>query len=434
VGEARSPSPSTIALRPGSSRPPAAGGARIAGIEGLRAIAATSILVYHTWEFSGRGEQAVWLGPGTRLMNELRLGVTLFFALSGFLLYRQFAARLLEQAELPSIGRYVRSRVLRIMPAYLTVLLFAALLLGSAFVSDSSKGVEQHGSLPHPIMLAQDALLIQNWHPSTMMSGLPPAWSLAIEAAFYLTLPLAALAAVPLVRRAGSRRGKLLAVLAPPTLLVGLGLLGKLAAATVVTGPEPSFAGTWHGVIDRSFPAHADLFGYGMLVAVAHVVASQSPDRRRVLWRGPATVLLALVGLYLMLWDAGGGAPYLSWDALTGLVCAGLLAITLLPSGGRRHAPWVWVLERRPMVWLGTVSYSLFLWNYPIIFWMGDRHLLLVGPAGFAVNLVTVGGACLLLSAASYRWIEAPAMRLARRRSPSVQLDAGSSGPSASSW
>jgi peptidoglycan/LPS O-acetylase OafA/YrhL len=81
-------------------------------------------------------------------------------------------------------------------------------------------------------------------------------------------------------------------------------------------------------------------------------------------------------------------------------------------AGGHRPAPVGW-LEARPIVWVGVVSYSLFLWHEPIIWWLRDRGMLATGGgvADFLVNLVVVWTVSLALSALTYRLVELPALR-----------------------
>jgi peptidoglycan/LPS O-acetylase OafA/YrhL len=102
------------------SRPTAAmpsSGSRLPGIEGLRAIAAGSILIFHGWRYGSLDQSPPQFGPLTSIMPHLSLGVILFFCLSGFLLYRPFAAAVLRATPGPSIRNYLRHRVLRILPA-----------------------------------------------------------------------------------------------------------------------------------------------------------------------------------------------------------------------------------------------------------------------------------------------------------------------------
>jgi peptidoglycan/LPS O-acetylase OafA/YrhL len=91
----------------------------IPGVEGVRAIAAVSVLVFHCWRYSAEGPSRADLGLVNRfVLPHLSLGVTLFFCLSGFLLYRPFVAAALDGSSFPKVGTYFRNRALRILPAY----------------------------------------------------------------------------------------------------------------------------------------------------------------------------------------------------------------------------------------------------------------------------------------------------------------------------
>src|SRR5882724_6110621 len=99
-------------------------GRNLAPVEALRGVAAWSIVCFHIWLFTSSAKLTWNLGPATVFMQPLQSGVTLFFVLSGFLLYRPFINGR------PSIGRYFRNRALRILPAYWAVLI-AVFALGA---------------------------------------------------------------------------------------------------------------------------------------------------------------------------------------------------------------------------------------------------------------------------------------------------------------
>src|SRR5437899_2546960 len=103
-----------------TSSPSPAGGAvrRLAALDGLRAVAAGSVLVYHCWLFSSPARLSWNLGPLTTFMQPLQAGVVLFFVLSGFLLYLPIARSIVGGGAKPSTRRYLRNRALRILPAY----------------------------------------------------------------------------------------------------------------------------------------------------------------------------------------------------------------------------------------------------------------------------------------------------------------------------
>jgi peptidoglycan/LPS O-acetylase OafA/YrhL len=188
-------------------------------------------------------------------LNDLSFGVTLFFTLSGFLLYRPFANALIRGAERPSYSRYLRNRVLRIAPAYLVILFLSALVLGSVFVRGPG-GELDHGRLTDPGLLARAALLVQDYQPGTLLIGIGPAWSLAVEVVFYLVLPLLVMLAWKLAADAPALSRRVVAALAPAALLLVLGLIGKASAMWLVP-PGDAYAGyrwKWIGCFFPSLP------------------------------------------------------------------------------------------------------------------------------------------------------------------------------------
>jgi peptidoglycan/LPS O-acetylase OafA/YrhL len=387
-------------------------GSRLPHVEGARALAAGSIVVYHVWRY-GTESGPVGLGPVGQLMPHLPLGVTLFFTLSGFLLYRPFAAALLRARSRPDLGAYLRNRALRILPAYWVILLITGVVMGATIVSFNL----EHGSLAaRPGLLVRDAFFVQNYDPGTILTGIGPAWSLAIEAVFYLVLPILVLVAFALARRAENEsRGRRLALL-PPIVMLIVGVSGKLVASTVVPGLGPGlgWVNDWHSVLERSFWVQGDLFAYGMLLAVLSVHVEDGRIRLpRGWWPITAVGFLALGGVTAAAFDKGWINHYV-YDSLMAAACGLFLSLVVLSgfAGGHRPAPVTW-LEARPIVWVGVVSYSLFLWHEPIIWWLRDRGMLASGSgvAGFLLNLVIVGTVSLALSALTYKLVELPALR-----------------------
>src|SRR5919112_3282710 len=103
---------------------------RMASLDGLRGLAALSIFVFHGWLYTMPQPSATARSTvGDYAVHELRLGLVLFFVLSGFLLSRPWFAAALGERRPPSIGRYVRSRAARILPAYYVALGGSILLL-----------------------------------------------------------------------------------------------------------------------------------------------------------------------------------------------------------------------------------------------------------------------------------------------------------------
>ena len=388
-------------------------GSRLVGIEGMRALAAGSIVVFHTWLYSDpRGYAPDFGRVGSWILPNLALGVTLFFTLSGFLLYRPFAAAIMRDEHLPSVRRYLRNRALRILPAYWAILLIVALALEAALVSPGSDRI---GMLDDPFVLARDALLVQDYDRGTLLTGIGPAWSLAVEAVFYLTLPLLVLLAWTLGKHAESRAGRRHAALIPALVVFAVGLSGKVVGAVSVTGVS-GWDGSWHSVLERSFWGQADLFTFGILVAVLRVDAEDGLLRLPRWWRGALWASLVLIVLCtLKLTRTGHLHPY-AYETLMALACGLLLVLVVVP-GSRASAPGLLrFLESRPLVATGVISYSIFLWHEPVARWLQSKGLTAAGASGFFLNLAVLGTVVWLLSALTYRYVELPALRRKGRR------------------
>jgi peptidoglycan/LPS O-acetylase OafA/YrhL len=355
------------------------------------------------------------LGSGYWIADALStfsVGVTLFFTLSGFLLYRPFAASIARGTQLAPIRNYLRNRVLRIAPGYWAILAVSALVLGAVNIRDSA-GNLGFGRLSHPLDLLQAALLLQDYRPSTVVIGIGPAWSLAVEAVFYCLLPLLVLAAWRVARHARDRRGRVLVLLGPPLFLLLLGLSGKHAAHLLPGSPSGGYEDNWHSVIERSFWAQADLFSFGMVVAVLH---TEIVDGRLALpryWRRAAVALGLLVFVPCAWTMHQGEQSFLLQNTGEAFGIALLFAAIILPDPtAQRTLRAVRLLEARPLVAMGVASYSLFLWHVPVIRWLDSRGMTAGGgvPA-LLVNLLEVAVIAGVLSAVTYRFVERPALR-----------------------
>jgi peptidoglycan/LPS O-acetylase OafA/YrhL len=383
-------------------------GFRLAGIEGLRAIAASSIVLVHVWDASTDGGLAAPLGI-SYAVSTLAVGVTLFFTLSGFLLYRPFVARIVRGESRLPIRAYLHNRFLRIAPAYWFILLYVSLVLGSAHVRFGARLV--NGRLDDPLALLQAGLLLQDYRPSTMIIGIGPAWSLAVEVVFYCTLPILAIAAARAVHRQLFRGRRVLVLLGPPLLLLAVGLCGKHAAHMLPGSPTAGYDANLHSVIERSFFAQADLFSFGMAVAVLHVQVTSGGLTLPRYWRRAAVALGLLVFIPCAWTMHGGEHSYLMQNTGEALGIALLFATLVVPdTRDTRPLRAVRLLEHPLPVAVGVASYSLFLWHFPIIYWLQAHHAFLAGWAGLPANIALTALVAGSLSALTYRFVERPAL------------------------
>ncbi|MFA9273127.1 MAG: acyltransferase family protein [Baekduiaceae bacterium] len=310
---------------------------RFPHLDGVRAIAALSVLVSHTSGLTNFAPSNSWFGPATARFN---VGVTIFFVLSGFLLYRPFVAARLADRDGPAIGDYLRRRAVRIIPAYWLALTLLAIWpgLGGVFTKD---WWIYYG-------------FAQNFQGTTIIQGIPPAWTLHIEVTFYVVLPFIALAAARWLRRrptAEQRRPELL-------LIAGLGL-ASLALRTWRFEVDP-------GEVESHMLQQMFLwFALGMALAVlsAHLAARPQDrlpgwvrlvrDRPWVPWTGALVVLVVStrIGLpttLLVNYDAK------RWFAEHVLYAAMAVLVVLPAAIGTDGGGWVRrLLAWRPLAWLG---------------------------------------------------------------------------------
>jgi peptidoglycan/LPS O-acetylase OafA/YrhL len=362
--------------------------------DGLRAIAALSVLTLHgTYQVAvAQPELDPWW---FRFGVHLDAGVAVFFAISGFLLYRPFLRATLA-GEGVDVREYAIRRALRIVPAYWVALAVITVWFDLEEVQSAGRAL-------------QFALFAQVYDPDTALRGLGQAWTLDVEAVFYVVLPLFALG----LARARTLRGAALGVLA----LIAASVAYKLVVLATVADASAQDGLPWL----YSLPAHLDHLGLGMLLAVASLAG---PRRLHAgwCWAG-ALVAWGLCGLVA---DTGSrhdppvtDLQYLVRHALYGVSVVLLVAPAVFGDGGwpRRVLAW------RPLVWVGTVSYSLYLWHYAVIAqgldWLGRAPEGLEWLAWYAGALA----AALAVAAASYYAVERPFMRLRRVRRSSA-LDA----------
>jgi peptidoglycan/LPS O-acetylase OafA/YrhL len=369
------------------------------------------VLAYHSWLYSSPDRTRITRWPIGVVAPDLAFGVILFFTLSGFLLYRPYAAAVLRRETMPSPKRYLRNRALRIVPAYVVILLLVALVLRAAFVP--ADGGRASGAMTAPGLLVRNLLLVQGYDPHTLLTGIGPAWSLAVEAVFYLALPGLALLGWALARRATTRSLRRLAVLTPAMLMLALGATGKIAAAHALQpGAFHGWQPDWQSVLERSFWCQADLFAFGMALTVLRVDAED----------GIATAArwarVAAVPLCLAAFAVGAAVTGLSdelgfsfYNTLIALAFACLLALVVLPTRGGRPSLLLRVLETRPFVSLGLISYSIFLWHEPLVRWLQQHGLTLGGAIGLVGNTLLLFAAAVVLSTLTYRFVELPALR-----------------------
>jgi peptidoglycan/LPS O-acetylase OafA/YrhL len=377
-------------------------------LDSLRALAALSVFCFHfAFVYGlllGRALPIVGsdLAPYLRELGDA--GVSIFFVLSAFLLYRPFAAARFRRQVPPAIVPYGVRRALRVFPAYWTALLVVALVVGVSGVTGAN--------------LAVYLGLLQAYTEDGLSGGISQAWTLTIEVAFYVLIPFWALA----LRRipARSRRDFLLSEIG----LISIGVAASIAWKLLAIQDLDEGASPFIPAL-ISLPAFFDHFAAGMLLAVLSVAAPGRdawPRPLARLARVPALCwLIALAALWGMAHAPaeveGWGGNYLLHRELEVVLAAAIL-VSAVAAAERSSGAWR-ALTARPVVWLGTVSYGFYLWHLVVLSqlreWTG--HSLGTLPFFVIAFAVTV-----LLSAASWYLLERHVIGLAHRltRRPQV--------------
>jgi peptidoglycan/LPS O-acetylase OafA/YrhL len=367
-------------------------------VDSLRAIAALAIVGFHCAAIFG----GFALEHAGRWLAQLNVGVPLFFAISGFLLYRPWIAARLDGRRPPSLRVYAERRVLRIVPAYWVALVAIALLVGRGEVFDWPSGLVFFG-------------FAQAYQPDTFTGGIGQAWTLSVEVAFYAALPLLALAA----RRLGGpgRRG----ILRGEAVLLGGLVALSLAWRLVVLATTEAGDGAYNPLI-AALPTQLDTFAGGMALAVV-TAAGEGGRLGALVARAPWLPWLVAAAAYsvLSLRRPGELEFVLVGHELQVVVALGLLAPAVLGTGGggavRRLLAW------RPLAWVGLVSYGLYLWHLDVLREVAELGLPrgIALPAGVALSLA--------IAAASWYGLERYALRLGRRAAGAEPVDPGPGRP-----
>jgi peptidoglycan/LPS O-acetylase OafA/YrhL len=354
--ETQSPPSAALPRRASSFRP---------DIEGLRAIAVGSVLLYHA--------RLAWVPGGF-------VGVDVFFVISGFLITSLMVREVGRNGRLHLADFWAR-RARRLLPASTLVLLFSALVtvlwlpvtsrkvFGGDIVAAAGYVVNWRLGYREVDYLAEDigASPVQHY------------WSLAVEEQFYVVWPLLIALVVAVTAVAHRRRVLFATILALTAASFGFAVYYSVA--------QPGLA---------FFVSTTRLWelGVGALLAVGWPLVTRVPPpaRAAVGWLGVAAVLYAALRFdSAMIWP--GTATLVPVLGTAAAIAAGGDGMTAHRGVGR-------LLGLSPMVWLGGLSYSLYLWHWPLLIaaegaWghLQVRYMLLVVlasvvPAWLSLRLV----------------------------------------------
>ena len=375
------------------------------GLTGVRALAAFWVLAFHingymAPERLGIGFAALSIDL-TPLVTIGWVGVDVFFVLSGFLLTVHVIERLGRESFAHVYPSYLRDRILRVVPAYWAqiAILFALALAATGSAPTWASTVPMH------------LFLLQNFWmgPHSAINGVY--WTLPVEFGFYLVLPFVAAWAV--------RAGAQMSVAARVTGLAVAIAIAWRAFAVESYGPAGIPTVFWASAMH--LPGAADQFGIGVAAALLFLSRGAPDATVDPKWSRPSNglVLAGIGGLIAAVYVLDAHVArfwthsflFYTWHSFVALAVAALV-MGVAARGALARA----MFENRLVVWLGTISYSVYLWH-PIVAekLAGAVNTASQGRWGFALVVVP---AVVAVSAASYYLVERPFLRRSRGPSP----------------
>lgn len=369
-------------------------------LDGLRAVAALLVLLFHAWallpDYVQPGQN-----PSSYPLWYAKTGVHLFFVLSGFLLFLPYAQWLFGLREQPSLLLFYKRRALRVVPAYVVSLLIIGVLVHPAGLPD--------------ILIHLAFLSNINWYSVFSINGVY--WTMAIEVQFYLVLPLIALAMYALARRIGLKQAIAVA-------LAGLFILSVISANLTHIGAinlaETPIVSSFL-IQYAAMPYWLGVFGCGIACSLIYTYATKVYPKNKAanpsvaqLWtQRPANYVLTGGVVLLILLST---IPFMQniWmqQVAFGLGYGSVLFGVLFGSP----------ILRRPLAspvlrFVGLISYSFYIWHHATLLFVGYK---LQGPleGQYHTIVLFIAGLVFTLPIAylSYQFFERPFI-MARMRS-----------------
>ena len=391
--------------REGDRSASAAGVGNLLGGDGFRGIGMSLVFVAHVFANADPAPNLASYGWARQPIARIDLALATFFVLSGYLIARPFLRSFVLGTRRPSIRRFVRNRVLRIVPVFYLIAVLVLLRFGlDGSIGPTPDNPSGTGEPSAWWQVLSIFTFTQSYTGGSATLPIGQAWSLDVEAAFYVAIPIAALIAYRLGRPLKTPRARGIAALA------FIGFLTLLSIA-MRQNAENAFA------LLTSPPLIVYVFLPGVALAVIEPFAVSyfrgHPRRaRRFAWA--AVAVAALACLLYMQWDYEAGTTQIHHAlgrrsvllALFGMALIG--AMIALQLGTDRAPRW---LDNRVTNWIGERSYAFYLLHVWVLFEIiqmagAETDPVLLGAIMFLVGYPV----SLALAGLSWRYVERPCL------------------------
>ena len=344
-------------------------------IQGLRAFAVIVVVLDHLFGWPAGGF----------------IGVDVFFVVSGFLI-TGLLLREYERTGRISFSGFYRRRVKRILPASWLVLVFT--VVAAYFLFGQARFLQTVGDAIWSLLFAANWRFAAEgsdyFQAGGPVSPLQHYWSLGVEEQFYFVWPWLLLLALVVFLR-GRRAGSGNAARIVAGVAIGAISLASFAWAMWDTATSPTVA--YYSTLTRVWE-----LGLGAVLAVVAPALTRVPDGLR-----PVLAWIGLLGMTASLFLIDGSTPFPGPGAVLPVLATGL--VIAAGTGAARHRG-MWVLTNPVSRYVGDISYSMYLWHWPIIVF-GGVLLTEPGPVRSAVFIVVI----VVASVYSYHLVEDPVRR-----------------------
>ncbi len=378
------------ATAPPTPLPTSAPARRWTELDGHRGIAVIGIVVFNVYQFSNVDHFLYRGTVGYTMLNSLDAMVPWLFVVSAFLLFEPVARSAISAPGSIAVRGFLIRRAIRIIPLY--------------YLAVSVVWFSRQQTLPGDWRdLLEHLTFTQVFDEKRIFYTIGPAWAISVEVIFCLLLAMLMVGLRHVCRRVTGRRPRIAILIAVISLFGAVSVAWNAWSFAVAHEPTTAAFTTWFGPLSN-LADFAIGMAVGVLVAIRAEGRAISP-RGRLLLRlvGLAIVCAAFAVRQANTWTG----VYFPTACAIGFGCLVAAAVLAPPDRVSR------ALSRPALVWLGAISYSVYVWHEPIMLSLSHfHHAVRQSYGAFVTDALIVVALSILAGWLSYLWIQRPTQQL----------------------